>query len=311
MQKVLTNKSLDQIESLIYRIHESRECASQSYINQAFYSDNANCCRDEKENVVDLWILNQIRDSIINGSEICLTEDEVSKIASFLIREGHCDMKIHSRKDISFVQSSSYIAENPNCLGGPAWFRFANMVCDVMKVDIKIEPLSCIADMTSKSKMASLIYDIQIEQITCDFAYVASVYAENCKTEFDLKREKIDCEMDIGLISEKINCETTSDISIIEQCKENFEINISPICDMTFDTYLELLDCKMNTDLMVRLLDCNIELSANVEKLCVFAKTESGNIYNLNELFTGSIDECQFSEIVSILNKPEIFNKIN
>lgn len=164
----------------------------------------------------------------------------------------------HINKDES--ELAIWVKSNPSCVSFEKWERALH--------DFKHE------------------FTFDIQKIDCDIAYEFLVSTINCDLVADLKviHDK-SCELSYAFETNTIEeCRFELSAEQYEDCKLEYQLikEQTPSCELTLDTYVQLIECNIDKQVIANLAACNINFEVNNKEITIRTKNTSSSVNDLN-----------------------------
>lgn len=200
--------------------------------------------------------------SLLHNEVVCFCDNVVNSAIQRLneILPSSCERfssESYINKDTSLLEE--WIKYNPNCVSFEKWERALH--------NFKYE------------------FTFDIQQVDCSIAYHFLVSNINCDLIADLNIVKDkSCELSTKFdITKQENCDYKFDAEFIKSCKYEYDIvKEKTNCDLTIDTYIDLIACGIDKQVIANLVSCNLDFEVTNKEIKVKTKNTSSSVNDLN-----------------------------
>ena len=252
---------------IIYSINEQITILSSCKINDLKYGYKCKDHTDFKINKLSLqkWVLENYKKF---SKCICLTD--INIIKEDIQTTINCKPSYYKDLIIDKSNYDNWNKLNPYAVSRESWEKYVYQVCGELSLEISVET-AC-----------NFIYDIQVQNISCDLVSALSVYSKECEIQF------------------------SKDVYTKPECKIAFQelISKSPNCNLDFKTYIKLINtCNLRPEIIKEVYACDLKLELTNNKPCLITNKNS---YCLDDIkFTKTLcdDSCNIITEVPKIEK--------
>jgi hypothetical protein len=249
-------------------------------INKLYYGHSYKESVVDKQEKLSLvkWALNKLKHSMLRGSKVCYTPEEVSRLVSKARGLVPKQPRPTTRCDFTMdaTGQSKWNMDHPYCVSRESWEELAHKVCGELGLVVDIKEIGC-----------DLVFDLSRKVINPNLLLAFSVRQEACKMNWVVKRSEEECKLDWTLLLEKL-----------------------PECALNFKTYLKLVECKLNYNTILEVYKCGLSFEVKDDGAYLKSLTRS---YKLDSIqFKTLVDSSKSSllEFTTTIEKfKEDFNK--
>lgn len=209
---------------IIYSINEQITTLSSCKINDLKYGFKCKDHTDFKINKLSLqkWVLENYQ-----KFSKCICLSDINIIKEDVKTTINCKPSLYKDLIIDSSNQQEWNKLNPYAVSRESWEKYVYQVCEDLSLDITIET-AC-----------NFIYDIQVQNISCNVLSALSVYSKECEINF------------------------VKDIYTKQECKIAFQELVTkiPTCNLDFKTYTKLINnCNLRPEIIKEVYSCDLKL---------------------------------------------------